>query len=597
MKSILITLLLISAISCSPMYYKDLGTEPSSSLSFDRDEYMLSAEDSGENIEVRFEAISNARSYGYGTSIRNVVKLADGEMSFSNGIYSVSIPKTSAALKGISSSGSALSKEAGKLSIIVFASTHDNPENDWIIVKSVAVDLVLEGPPSLSYSNRMEDSVVLEDKSNAEDITYSVTTSDGLTVEFDSDQLPYTLSGIGGDALTLTVSHKYTGTDEFAEEKQSIEIPAYDIRQSEIHYTVEEDGSVTVSNLPAGEYKHIGLYRVNASGQAQEISVLPYNGEGGEATFPSDTFGTGFYASSVKVIVYNETADDESAKLSEVFSYERDIEKLNERVGRQSYSVEIPVSSELNISSDNVKLSGVSGASVSVSDNMIRISASKLISLSDYTLTLQIDVPDYGPVTKTIGFTTRSFAGEYIWKASASGGAEQFAVIVEQAPEGSKGNYYVYTSPNDIAFSSGGYQKLRIAPLYESDSDFPSGGVSFSDAPEAYRWNNSKWNSSSQKPLSLSFIRTTYITRDNVSAVVGSKANAYVTTIEVETTSSTEFIEKEDGTCLLVFYNKMTGGSGIGVSMGNDALRKNPSPDESNFETDEYHYALVLQES
>ena len=81
-----------------------------------------------------------------------------------------------------------------------------------------------------------------------------------------------------------------------------------------------------------------------------------------------------------------------------------------------------------------------------------------------------------------------------------------------------------------------------------------------------------------------------------MSAIVGSTANALITTITVETTSSVQFIEKEDGTCLMVFYNKMTGGASIGVDMGNKALLKNPAPNSDNFETDEYHYALILQE-
>ncbi len=600
MRILIILTILLSTIGCTPMYYKDLGQEASPSLSFDRDKYSFEAEDNGENIEMHFEAISNARSYGYGISAKNVIRFNEGDITFENGVYTATIPKSSDALRSYSpvSSLNSFSREAGKLDLIIFASTKDVPEDDWIIVKSTSVDLVLSGAPSLSVTDRKENSVVLESRDAVEDITYSVSVNGERSIEFDSSALPYTIDNIGMEALTLTISHKYTGTDSFSDEMQTIDIPAYDIRQSEIQYALEEDGAITVSNLPEGEYKHIGLYKTCSDGSLTELSVIDYDGTGGERIFTSDVLGNGFFASSLKIVVFNENADEENAKLSSVFSVERDIERQNEKIGRQSYSVQIPVSPLVSITAESIRLSGINEASVTVSDGFINISiaAGTLISRTKYSLKLTITVPDYGPVTKTIDFETKSFAGEYIWEATKTGGAEQFAVLVEHAPESSKANYYIYTSPNDIAFSSGNYEKLRISPLYENDSDIPSSGVSYNETPQAYKWNNEKWNNSDQKPISLSYLKTTYNSKDYVSAVVGSTANALITTITVETTSSVQFIEKEDGTCLMVFYNKMTGGASIGVDMGNKALLKNPAPNSDNFETDEYHYALILQE-
>ena len=588
---IILAAILVLFVSCSPMEYKDLGTSASPSLSFDRDDYQLEASDSGEEIEIRFEAIPDARSYGYGTGSGTIYRFTEDEISFSSGYYSARISKSSPVFTPASSA--VRIGDAGRLSLIIFASPLVDPENDWIIVKAADVELSLSSAPALSYSSRTENSIILEDKSGSQPgITYSVSSGETALAEFTSSELPYMLEGIGTEALTLTIQHKYTGTEDFSDLTQTMDIPEYDIRQSDIVISAS-DGTISVSNLPVGEYKAIGLYQVSADGSMNELGTIQYDGTGGERTFPSDVFGEGFYAASIRAAVYNESKDEETALLSEIISFERDVELLDEKIGRQSYSVFVPVSPLLGISADNIKVSGASAA-VSVTEGgiLIQCAARSLVSRTDYALSVIFDIPSYGKVSKEISFRTESFEGEYIWQASASGGAEQFAVLVENAPDGAKGNYYIYTSPSDVKFKSEEYQKLRINPLYEHDSDLPSDGVSYNEAPEAYRWNNTKWNNTSNKPDRLTSIHTTYKTKDYASADVGSKALGF----SVVTTSSTEFIEKEDGTCLMVFYNKMTDGSSIAVNMGNKALLKNPAPDQSDFELDEYHYALVLQE-
>ena len=82
MRILIILTILLSTIGCTPMYYKDLGQEASPSLSFDRDKYSFEAVDNGENIEIHFEAISNARSYGYGISAKNVIRFNEGDIHF-----------------------------------------------------------------------------------------------------------------------------------------------------------------------------------------------------------------------------------------------------------------------------------------------------------------------------------------------------------------------------------------------------------------------------------------------------------------------------------------------------------------------------------
>ncbi len=589
---LLLLLLTILPVSCAPMEYKDLGTEMSPSLSFDRDEYVLEAEDNGEEIEIRFEAIPYAASYGYGLESGDILKFTEDELKFSDGYYTASISKSSSIFTPASS---ALRKtSAGRVSIIIFASVKTSPDNDWVIVKSADVELQLKTAPSLSYSARTENSIVLENREGAvSGITYSVSADGRVLAEFTSDKLPFTLDNLGPEAISLTIAHKYTGTESYAEALQTLDIPEYDMRQSDILIAAGSDNTITVSNLPEGEYSAIGLYSVLADGTMNEISRIAYDGTGGERVFPSSVFGDGYFIADIRAAVYKDTVNDEDALLSEVVSYERDIERRSERIGRQSYSVLIPLSPLLGLTEENISVSGASSSFLMTEEGIeITSSPRSLVSRTDYTITLTLSVPSYGKVVKKIEFRTDSFKGEYIWTASGSGGARQFAVLVEEAPATARCNYYVFTSPSDIAFENDVYKKLRINPLYENDSDLPSGGVSYGNAPEAYRWNNEKWNSSDNKPDKLTSISTTIISKDHVSADVGSKAMGF----SVVTTSSTEFIEKDDGTCLMVFYNEMTDGSSIAVSMGNKALLKNTAPKSENFEESGYHYALLLQE-
>ena len=255
--------------------------------------------------------------------------------------------------------------------------------------------------------------------------------------------------------------------------------------------------------------------------------------------------------------------------------------KMNEICGKQSYSVSIPISEKLNLAESDITASGISTATVnkSLKDNILTLSidAGGLYSKTAYTIDVTFNVPSYGKVTKTIDFTTASFAGNYEWKYNDD---NQFAVIVEDAPAGSKFNYYVYTSPADKDYSG---EKLRLSPLFENDSEISNTDY---DDPKlaAYRWNNRKWNTTSMNPDSVTSITTTINNKDYVSSVVVSNAIG----MSVTTKTEMRYREKSDGTCYLVFYNEITSG-GIAASY----LKTNPSHNPDNFENNKYTYALV----
>ena len=583
----------ILCIACEPMAYTDLsGT--SNSLPINRDEYVLEAVDDGDFIEVRFQIIPEAQVYGYGTSSKNVISFNKTDLTFSDGYYTARIDKSSDVFTPAASS-SVRKASAGKLTVLIFASPDTSLSDGWIFVKSIDVSLSLNNAPNLSFSARKKDSVVLSDRSGSSnsELTYQVTVNGEKSIEFDASQLPYTLNGIGEEAVSLTVSHKYTGTDTYGELTQSIAIPAYDPRESDIGLTIESDGSVTVSDLPADSFKTIGLFSVAPDNSLSLIESLPYPTDNSSISFSSEVLGSGFYAGNIRAVVYNESTDEATALLSAIVPYEREIDRSNEKIGRQSYSISIPISEKLQLSSDMIKVSGATD-SFSFENNCINISipAGKLLSRSDYSVKISIDVPNYGAVVKDLKFTTESFEGNYVW----SYGSLQFAVIVENAPAGSKYNYYVFTSPDDIAFKDTEYKKLRISPIFENDSELPSGGVAYSDAPEAYRWNNEKWNSSSYTPSTFNWVSSSINSKDSVSADTSSTAKAMGLSMEAVTTTSIDFKEKDDGTCILLFFNKITDGDGLAVSIGNGALRTNKNPQPSNFESSEYHYGLIRQE-
>ena len=205
---------------------------------------------------------------------------------------------------------------------------------------------------------------------------------------------------------------------------------------------------------------------------------------------------------------------------------------------------------------------------------------------------------------------TTSFAGIYSWTCEVdtsdmSGNYQDtnFIVNVTDAPEGSDFKYYVRTySGDDWVRQYPTTEGLRIAPLIDTSisnetnpgtTDYPkdnveavlNGSYEVDDFVKAYVWNNTKWNSSwtnsSMNPTSFS-IKDSVIEKDKVTAYVDSTTNI-MGAITVTTTTEFEFIDRGNGTCYMRFYNEITSGSGnlgsLGVTFGNNALRKNPDPD------------------
>ena len=579
--SLLLFMILIIA-SCSPFNADDLD-ESGAGLEIGED-FEITAVDDGTTITLTFKAIPNAALYGYSVTTDNIIALSNENRTFSNGYYTYKVEK--AQLEA------AFGKAKAASQLRLYASTSSETPK-WLFVKVFEIKVQIgDSVPDFIARARKEDSVRLEANSEVDpgNMAYKVDFN-GQSVEFTSSQLPYTLEGIGKSAVALTISHKVTGDEEFGTGTQTLEVAEYDPRAVDsIIFTINEDGSLTLSDIPDNGNKNVCIF---IDGTEEPFATDSY---AESVTFPAETFGTGLFTANFKAAVYNESISEENAAVStDPFIYTSKLTKQMETIGRQRYSVEIPVSEEMQ-SDYSITLGGLNAQKFSYekTESGIRIFAAPMTleSKTDYSFTISLN----GTLIDSISFTTGSFSGEYIWgdknKPVSNSEATQFAVIVkdtETINPSSNFDYYIFTSPNDINYT----KEIRISPMVDTSVGETDNASTVSDA---YKWNNAKWNGSDMSAdyeSSSTQIGTPsdqpyepdYISTKVVSIAMG--------IFETETTTTIKFKEKEDGTCLLVFKNLATAGTFAGTA--NEKLRKNPSPNPENFEDSVYTYSLVLQ--
>lgn len=567
--------LLYLVVSCSPMG-KDILTDSNTTLPVE-DGYEIAGSDDGSTITLRFKAIRDAESYGYGKSIDTVTPIDTADLQFDNGYYTVSLNRST--VISSSSSGRTTKSAAGTVTLSLYASPEVSPTS-WILIKDFDISLSLgDAAPQLMMGTRLADSVELDAISEVDpgNMTYRIEyEGQPKPIEISSISLPYTLENIGQDALTLTISHKFTGTGEYGEIKQELSIPAYDPNAiNNIEYTQNEDGSLTLSKMPAGgEYSEIELFAVDQNNALISLGRMPF---ADEITFPKETFGDGFFAATLKIGAYKTGEQTSPSMSTQTYNYStKDIVVDNETTGLQSYSSSIKISEK--IPSYSLSYSGISGITVTQNGSQIDISApmGTLVSRTEYTLHLVFTLPMYGECVKEVNFTTGSFAGEYEWSA----GGLQFAVRATEAPSGSAYNYYMYVSEYDDAYDGTAY---RLSPFYDpvSDASAPQVPCDYSSAPGAYKWNNKKWNSSSFDPNEFSSYSIESTNSKDIARTVCTSTAMFG--IRATTTSQFSFIEHESG-IYLVFYNEITAGT------GDSYLRKNPDYQNNVVSPKDNHY-------
>ena len=597
------------------MPYDDLS-ESNTGIVFDAETYVITAEDTGEVIQITFPVIYEIKVYGYGYNVDNVTKFEN--LSFSNSgsisTYTATISKEE--IFGNAEETGKTTRSGASSSITIYASKKTAPE-DWMPLKSVEVELSLKTAPNLSVTKRTKDSVSLEASSEALSggMEYKISYGD-KTEEF--NKIPHEIKGVGTEAFTITVSHRYAGTEEWGELTQTISVPEFDIREGAIDISIDKaTGSITASKLSdySGNYAKIGIFAVESDNSLTELYSEPFTGTSDTMTFDNETVFGGFYAGKIRVVLFDESSSESTACLSSWKEYEIDLMLLNERIGKQNYSVIIPVSPKFNISSieiPNDKFeSTLSEGNILIKSKLKTVlSGSPMVGVlesnTDYSIDITIHTASDTKIDEHLSFTTESFAGEYIWGPKGSGNVKQFAVYVQDKKNGnslygsvpaeSEYGYYIFASVNDENNDDPEKKEtnIRLMPLVDESIGEPfTNGCSYDEAPYPYRWNNLKWNSMASSPLgkvtNVNKIESNKTdSKDKFSSIVESKAA--LSTSPSTTQTDFSFYETEDGNCYLVFSNEIIEG------MGDSFLNLNETSPKEYFEEDEHFYTLALQE-
>ena len=252
------------------------------------------------------------------------------------------------------------------------------------------------------------------------------------------------------------------------------------------------------------------------------------------ATSGEDAVNEGVIAEKTApvIIIVEETSQSEETNLPETETPEQITEKtpvsfeiLNVEARQQSaiLTISYPDSADLSL------LSIAGGGYISeikASKNTATLIISGLESLSDYSLTLLYEGEI---IADPCNLTTGSFTGKYRWTAADGSESEPFVLYAVEAPASSNYRYYIYLDPEDSAFPDGyGPEEIRIAPLV--DAGEPSlDDMKYRNAPEAYKWTNSKWNTGSMTPSKIKYVKPAETeTGDEIRTFVASVALGFL---------------------------------------------------------------------
>ena len=305
------------------------------------------------------------------------------------------------------------------------------------------------------------------------------------------------------------------------------------------------------------------------------------------ATSGEDAVNEGVIAEKTApvIIIVEEASQSEETNLPGTETPEQITEEtpvsfeiLNTEARQQSaiLTISYPDSADLSL------LSIAGGGYISeikASKNTATLIISGFESLSDYSLTL---IYEGEIIAEPCNITTDSFAGKYRWTAADGSESEPFVLYAVEAPVSSNYRYYIYLDPEDSAFPDGyGPEEIRIAPLV--DAGEPSlDDMKYRNAPEAYKWTNSKWNTGSMTPSKIKYVKPAETeTGDEIRTFVASVALGFTAESDVR-----YVFHEQDGKLYLSFYNKMT------PNIANGFIKKNPSPGIRPYEENEYWYTL-----
>lgn len=590
-----VSLLLVLSVllfSCSPVRYGELETPE---IVADPESFALEASWNEGGITATFNAIDEARSYGY--TFDDDENPITGRVTFhEGGIYSMSIPFPE--------------RERNEYEITIWASKSldpssvDNPE--WMQIATQTAEYgrvdINSIEPDAYIVERGEDYVdiavinaPLSDRLNYK-MLYKVITADGEEKTFETDK--FTVENIPAGETEITLYHAYSDEGVFGEDPQVIRVEPYNNEAVVMDISIS-GSSISVSNIPSGYDK---------------LEIINSETDGVLASFDLDgdlshTFRISDYSGFDSGVFYAVATGSDGRAISKNISFTVPLDELDVSdpvIMRQHYKITLPVADGVSESLFTLDLINVPTAKLSLRPTGNGHETELIISdLSSDTSYMGGRIIAGNTEIPIEAFTTEDFSGTYAYRCSVDNPGKSymdaFIVDVKFAKESNPDSlykYYFFASPDD-PFNTDRSTKIRMSPLLDGEVPFGE-RIDYADGNTAYqvsyRWNNKKWNFNELATVYNWTVISYDASADSYTSEAISKGGlSSALSTDATTTSSYNLIEDEDGNAYLVFFNKITSTDSLS-QVGNSYIRKNLDADSELFgENAPYTFVLSLE--
>ena len=590
-----VSLLLVLSVllfSCSPVRYGELETPE---IVADPESFALEASWNEGGITATFNAIDEARSYGY--TFDDDENPITGRVTFhEGGIYSMSIPFPE--------------RERNEYEITIWASKSldpssvDNPE--WIQIATQTAEYgrvdINSIEPDAYIVKRGEDYVdiavinaPLSDRLNYK-MLYKVITADGEEKTFETDK--FTVENIPAGETEITLYHAYSDEGVFGEDPQVIRVEPYNNEAVVMDISIS-GSSISVSKIPSGYDK---------------LEIINSETDGVLASFDLDgdlshTFRISDYSGFDSGVFYAVATGSDGRAISKNISFTVPLDELDVSdpvIMRQHYKITLPVADGVSESLFTLDLINVPTAKLSLRPTGNGHETELIISdLSSDTSYMGGRIIAGNTEIPIEAFTTEDFSGTYAYRCSVDNPGKSymdaFIVDVKFAKESNPDSlykYYFFASPDD-PFNTDRSTKIRMSPLLDGEVPFGE-RIDYADGNTAYqvsyRWNNKKWNFNELATVYNWTVISYDASADSYTSEAISKGGlSSALSTDATTTSSYNLIEDEDGNAYLVFFNKITSTDSLS-QVGNSYIRKNLDADSELFgENAPYTFVLSLE--
>lgn len=590
-----VSLLLVLSVllfSCSPVRYGELETPE---IVADPESFALEASWNEGGITATFNAIDEARSYGY--TFDDDENPITGRVTFhEGGIYSMSIPFPE--------------RERNEYEITIWASKSldpssvDNPE--WMQIATQTAEYgrvdINSIEPDAYIVERGEDYVdiavinaPLSDRLNYK-MLYKVITADGEEKTCETDKFP--VENIPAGETEITLYHAYSDEGIFGEDPQVIRIEPYNNEAVVMDISIS-GSSISVSKIPSGYDK---------------LEIINSETDGVLASFDLDgdlshTFRISDYSGFDSGVFYAVATGSDGRAISKNISFTVPLDELDVSdpvIMRQHYKITLPVADGVSESLFTLDLINVPTAKLSLRPTGNGHETELIISdLSSDTSYMGGRIIAGNTEIPIEAFTTEDFSGTYAYRCSVDNpgksNMDAFIVDVKFAKESNPDSlykYYFFASPDD-PFNTDRSTKIRMSPLLDGEVPFGE-RIDYADGNTAYqvsyRWNNKKWNFNELATVYNWTVISYDASADSYTSEAISKGGlSSALSTDATTTSSYNLIEDEDGNAYLVFFNKITSTDSLS-QVGNSYIRKNLDADSGLFgENAPYTFVLSLE--